>query len=56
MAKPCVAGQSWQWDNINFELLNTAANQTGSDNNLSCVLRVSNEEHSLLLTGDIEKP
>ena len=41
---------------INFELLNPAANQTGSDNNLSCVLRVSNEEHSLLLTGDIEKP
>ena len=56
MAKPCVAGQSWQWDNINFELLNPAANQTGSDNNLSCVLRVSNEEHSLLLNGDIEKP
>lgn len=56
MAKPCLAGQSWQWDNINFELLNPSANQTGSDNNLSCVLRVSNEEHSLLLTGDIEKP
>jgi competence protein ComEC len=54
-AEPCLAGHSWQWDNIHFELLNPLPNQIGSDNNLSCVLKVSNQEHSLLLTGDIEK-
>jgi competence protein ComEC len=54
-AEQCLAGHTWYWDNIHFELLNPRDNQTGSDNNLSCVLRVSNQEHSVLLTGDIEK-
>jgi competence protein ComEC len=52
----CQAGQHWQWDGVNFEVLHPSANFTGkSDNERSCVLRVSNAYHSVLLTGDIEK-
>ncbi|MFT7235200.1 MAG: competence protein ComEC [Methylophagaceae bacterium] len=52
---PCIAGQAWQWDDIYFKVLNPTLDQVGNDNNLSCVLRVSNGQHSVLLTGDIEK-
>lgn len=51
----CISGQSWQWDNVNFEILSPSHRQTGSSNNLSCVLKVSNMQQSVLLTGDIEK-
>ena len=56
----CQAGQKWQWDQVNFEFLHpdTQGNFSGanvSDNNRSCVLRISNQHHSLLLTADIEK-
>lgn len=55
----CQAGQRWQWDGVDFELLHPLpeayAGPTKS-NALSCVLRVSSEQtgQSLLLTGDIE--
>ncbi len=58
--KPCAAGMSWSWDGVNFEVL-SPFKESGSkynkisDNNLSCVLRISNKRYSLLLTGDIEK-
>jgi competence protein ComEC len=67
MVDSCQEGQSWQWDGVNFEVLSppgdwiksidpeTTGTPIVSDNNLSCVLRVSNKHHSLLLTGDIEK-
>ena len=58
--KPCVAGMRWSWDGVDFEVLSpfkeaVSKNTKISDNNLSCVIRVSNKKHSLLLTGDIEK-
>ncbi len=54
-AHACLAGQSWQWDGVTFTVLNPTAMQRGSKNNLSCVLRVSNQSHSVLLSGDIEQ-
>ena len=53
----CKAGESWQWDGVRFEFLHPDANfdPDESDNNLSCVLKVSNQYHSLLLVADIEK-
>ncbi len=50
----CVAGQQWQWDNVQFNVLGPAADWYSTDNNRSCVLRVSNAGGSVLLTGDIE--
>ncbi|MES2998242.1 MAG: DNA internalization-related competence protein ComEC/Rec2 [Pseudomonadota bacterium] len=51
----CQEKTSWQWDKVNFEILYPAANDIYLGNNSSCVLKVSNRSHSILLTGDIEK-
>ena len=53
----CEAGQSWLWDGVKFSVLHPSpAFQEPRDNNRSCVLKVSNAHHSLLLTADIERP
>jgi competence protein ComEC len=56
----CKTGQQWQWDGVAFEFIhpdieNALFREKTSRNNRSCVLRISNQYHSLLLTGDIEK-
>ncbi|MBC6414659.1 MAG: DNA internalization-related competence protein ComEC/Rec2, partial [Chromatiales bacterium] len=51
----CRHGQSWLWDGVRFEILYPLQTATATGNNASCVLRISNQEHSLLLTADIEK-
>ncbi|MES2546155.1 MAG: DNA internalization-related competence protein ComEC/Rec2 [Pseudomonadota bacterium] len=55
----CVAGQTWYWDKVKFEVLNpgldTYENASISDNNRSCVLKIISRFGSILLTGDIEK-
>ncbi len=53
-AKHCFSGQTWQWDGVTFSMLYPNKNDGGSENNLSCVLRVSTKNNSVLLTGDIE--
>ncbi len=63
----CLAGDQWQWDGVQFEVLNPssvgdAAPGMGKSskkgrkgNNHSCVLRVQAGDDSVLLTGDIER-
>ncbi len=51
----CKTGDSWEWDNILFQILSPEYGFNGSNNNRSCVLKISNDKFSLLLTGDIEK-
>lgn len=55
----CFAGQQWVWDGVTFEvlypLLDSYQDMRVKDNNRSCVLKVSNEAGSILLSGDIEK-
>ena len=51
----CQKGQSWQWDNIIFKMLSPDKDTSFKGNNTSCVLKISNEKYSILLTGDIEK-
>jgi len=53
-ALPCLSGQSWQWNQIDFSMMYPYEGDNGSENNLSCVLKVSNTAGSVLLTGDIE--
>ena len=51
----CSAKRSWQWDQVNFEFLQSAAAETTvKSNNRSCVLKVSAGGISFLLPGDIE--
>lgn len=56
---PCFAGQSWVWDNVQFEMLypnyESYTDAALTDNNRSCVLKVTSQSGTMLLTGDIEK-
>jgi competence protein ComEC len=55
---PCVAGQRWRWDGVDFEILHPQAQDYASQsraNAMSCVLRISNGAQTALLTGDIEE-
>lgn len=51
----CKAGQHWQWDEVEFTVLQPFPAQAGSENERSCVLRVHGKNLSALLPGDIEK-
>lgn len=55
----CLAGQSWVWDGVTFEVLYPTTADTDprqKPNARSCVLRVRSAQASALLTGDIEAP
>jgi competence protein ComEC len=57
--QPCVAGQRWQWDGVDFEILHPLAEDYADrhkTNAMSCTLRVANASQAALLTGDIEQP
>ncbi len=58
-ARRCVRGQRWRWDDVEFEILNPRpaayADTRRRNNDASCVLRIRNARHSLLLTGDGER-
>lgn len=55
---PCQAGQHWEWDGVQFEILYPQAdlyqNRPSKTNDMSCVLQVRTTQHSVLLTADIE--
>jgi len=56
-SQPCLAGQQWAWDGVDFAVLHpTAADYAadGKSNHLSCVLRVRAGGRTALLTSDIE--
>jgi competence protein ComEC len=53
----CKAGQAWQWDGVDFAVLHPQAadyDAPNKSNAMSCVLRISNGQHTALLVGDIE--
>ena len=57
-ATRCVAGQHWQWDGVDFDVLQPYAidyEQPNRSNAMSCLLRISNGRQVALLAGDIEQ-
>ncbi|MDF1644346.1 MAG: DNA internalization-related competence protein ComEC/Rec2 [Pseudomonadales bacterium] len=50
----CIAGMSWQWDGIEFDILYPSVLNDQRENNRSCVLMVNSGTVRILLTGDIE--
>ncbi len=57
--RACVAGSSWRWDGVHFEVLHPPAGEPPRGvrpNAVSCVLRISTAEGAALLAGDIEQP
>nr|WP_228481444.1 DNA internalization-related competence protein ComEC/Rec2 [Vibrio fluminensis] len=55
-SSPCKKGQSWQWQQLNFDVLWPPKRVKRAYNPHSCVVRVSDyvSGQSLLLTGDVE--
>ncbi len=56
-ASRCIAGQHWEWDGVRFDILHPQAadyDAVNKSNAMSCVLRISNGNQTVLLTGDIE--
>lgn len=51
-ATACQSGQKWQWDGVEFEMLHPDQIYKRR-NDLSCVLKVSTQSQSILLSGDI---
>ncbi|MCR5881548.1 DNA internalization-related competence protein ComEC/Rec2 [Rhizobacter sp. J219] len=54
----CAAGQRWVWDGVQFEVLHPRAEdyeRSLKSNAMSCVVKVSGPQGTLLLTGDIER-
>nr|VFK67766.1 MAG: competence protein ComEC [Candidatus Kentron sp. UNK]VFK73106.1 MAG: competence protein ComEC [Candidatus Kentron sp. UNK] len=52
---PCRAGMAWRWDEVDFQILPPPRSGGASGNEGSCVLKVSNADGAILLTGDIER-
>jgi len=53
-SKYCLINQSFTWQGLNFMQLWPTVNK-GKENDDSCVIRISDNSHSVLLTGDISK-
>lgn len=49
----CIAGQNWNWRGLKFEVYWPSKTVARAKNADSCVIRVSSEKFSFLLTGDI---
>ena len=52
----CIRGQQWIWDQVHFKVLWPDSTKDWQGNDGSCVIRISSQYGSILLTGDIEKP
>jgi competence protein ComEC len=52
---PCLRGQQWVWDAVNFDMQHPGTTAYPRDNDSSCVLRIAAAGGSVLLTGDIEQ-
>lgn len=54
----CEAGQAWDWDGVQFEVLHPQAadyEHPARPNAISCVLRIGNAQAHALLAGDLEQ-
>lgn len=54
-AERCLQNQSWNWDGVQFTFLYPSEDKFNLGKNSSCVLKVSTQKKSLLLTSDIDK-
>ncbi len=52
---PCVADESWTWDQVHFRVLSPPVDSALTGNDGSCVLRIDVPGASVLLPGDISR-
>src|SRR5690606_40303239 len=55
-ATTCVAGMSWRWDDVDFDVLHPEPGFRPLGNDSSCVLKVTAAGGSLLVLGAVERP
>ncbi|POT57912.1 ComEC family protein [Citrobacter amalonaticus] len=53
---PCFRAEQWQWQGLRFSAHWPLKGNKDQGNNRSCVVKVDDGTHSILLTGDIESP
>lgn len=51
----CQRGQQWWWGKLQLTILSPRSSSGGDINEDSCVLRINDGQHSVLLTGDVER-
>lgn len=51
---PCYAGERWQWQRLDFQVLWPEKGNQRGQNNDSCVLLIDDGKYRVLLTGDLE--
>ncbi|GEA49775.1 DNA internalization-related competence protein ComEC/Rec2 [Vibrio inusitatus NBRC 102082] len=51
---PCMQGQFWWWQGLKFEIIWPPRRVYRAYNPHSCVIRISDDQYSVLLTGDID--
>lgn len=51
----CNEQQKWSWDEVEFEMIYPPINHELTGNNASCVIKISNSFHQIMLVGDIEQ-
>lgn len=54
-ASACKAGQQWRQGDARFTIVSPDSDTPKGSNNLSCVLKITHQGISFLITGDIEK-
>lgn len=54
-AQLCFAGQHWQWDGVDFQMLSPPQGTSLAGNDASCVLKITAGTNSILLSGDVER-
>ncbi|MFW8589425.1 DNA internalization-related competence protein ComEC/Rec2 [Glaciecola sp. 2405UD65-10] len=52
----CNAGNNFIWQGLSFTILWPLKSVSGEENSHSCVIKIDDGHHSVLLSGDIEKP
>jgi len=52
--QPCFRGERWHWQGLTFTVHWPPKEYQAQGNNHSCVVKIDDGEHSVLLTGDIE--
>lgn len=53
VTRRCMRAPAWHWLQLTIEILAPAHLSPGQENRDSCVLRIGDEQHSLLLVGDL---
>ncbi|EFE94286.1 ComEC family protein [Serratia odorifera] len=51
---PCIQGQQWHWQGLRIKALWPPRRVNYATNDDSCVIRLDDGQHSVLLTGDLE--